>query len=103
MADTIEWLETIGRSAKLRHAPAEELAESLNQTDASDALKAAAMHSDGALLSAEFGEKVMHCESIHTHPHKPHKPHDPQQPDKHEEEEPAHHEDEPDQSEPPSR
>jgi hypothetical protein len=103
MADTIEWLETIGKSAKLRHAPAEALADTLAQTDASDALKTAAIHGDGALLSAEFGEKVMHCESTHTHPHKPHNPDDPHHPHKHDEEEPAHHEDEPGQSEPSSR
>jgi enoyl-CoA hydratase/carnithine racemase len=96
MADTIEWLETIGKSAKLRHAPAEELTHTLEQADASDALKAAVIHGDGALLSAEFGHKPMHGENdTHTHPHPPHHP------DKHkEEEEPAHHEDEPGQSEP---
>jgi hypothetical protein len=67
MTDTIEWLETIGKSAKLRHAPAEELVHTLGQANASDALKAAVMHKDTALLSAEFGKKVMRSDdSTHT-------------------------------------
>jgi len=96
MTDTIEWLETIGKNAKLRHARAEELADALEQAGASDALKAAVTQGDSALLSAEFGEKVMHSESTHTHTHDPHHPHE-------KEEEPTHHEDEPDQSKPQSR
>lgn len=97
MADTIEWLETIGKNAKLRHAPAEQLAHTLEQADASDALKAAVIHGDGSLLSAELGQKDMHSESTHTHTHDPHHPHE--QEDK---EKPARREDEPDQSEPKS-
>jgi hypothetical protein len=91
MADTIEWLETIGKSATLRRASAEELAHTLEHADASDALKTAVLHGDSTLLSTEFGQKDMHSEnSTHTHPRPPHHP------DEHEEEEePAHHEDEP--------
>jgi hypothetical protein len=59
MADTIEWLETIGKNANLRHAPAEELAHTLAQTDASDALKAAVMSADRSPLSTELGHKPM--------------------------------------------
>jgi hypothetical protein len=59
MADTIEWLESIGKNAKLRHAPAEELAHTLAQTDASDALKAAVMSGDRSPLSGELGDKPM--------------------------------------------
>lgn len=110
MADTIEWLETIGKNAKLRHAPPAELAHALGQADASDALKAAVVHGDSALLSAEFGQKDMHSEnSTHTHPRPPHHPHKPHHPDhphrpgEHEEEKPAHPEDEPGKSKPPAR
>jgi len=59
MADTIEWLETIGKNPMLRHAPAEELAQSLEQTDASDALKAAVMFKDRTRLAAELGDRLM--------------------------------------------
>ncbi|GLQ87632.1 hypothetical protein [Dyella flagellata] len=59
MADTIQWLETIGKNAKLRHAPAEELAQTLALADASEALKAAVMCQDRAPLSVEFGHKAM--------------------------------------------
>jgi hypothetical protein len=98
MTDTIEWLETIGKSAKLRHAPAEELAHTLEQTDASDTLRAAVTQGDSALLSAEFGVKTMRSDdSIHTHPHPPHHPR------KEDEEEPDHREDEPDQDKPQSQ
>jgi len=59
MADTIEWLETIGKSAKLRHAAVEELSDTLAQTDASDALRAAIMSGDRSQLSTELGNKPM--------------------------------------------
>lgn len=59
MADTIEWLETIGKNANLRHAPADELVITLAETDASEALKAAVLSGSRAQLSPEFGEKPM--------------------------------------------
>lgn len=59
VADTIEWLETIGTNAKLRHAPAEELAHTLAQADASNALKAAVMSGDRSQLSAEFDHEPL--------------------------------------------
>ena len=64
MSDTIELLETIGRNAALRHASAEELALTLDQADASDALKAAAMFGDSSPLSAELGQKPMHATHV---------------------------------------
>jgi hypothetical protein len=103
MTDTIEWLETIGKSAKLRHAPAEELAHTLEQTDASDTLKAAVIQGDSALLSSEFGVKLMRTDdSSHTHPHPPHHPHHPYKEgeEEKEKEQPDHQEDEPGQSKP---
>ena len=67
MADTIEWLETIGKNAKLRRASKEALTIVLEQAEASEALKAAVKMGDGALLSAEFGHKDMADENeIHT-------------------------------------
>jgi len=56
MKDTIEWLETIGKSARLRHAPAEALANTLALADASDGLKAAVMTRDRSRLTTEFGD-----------------------------------------------
>ncbi|MBE1162537.1 hypothetical protein [Dyella acidiphila] len=55
MLDTIEWLETIGQNASLRHAPAEQLVSTLDQAGASAALKAAAMSGDKSKLSSEWG------------------------------------------------
>lgn len=81
MADTIEWLETIGKNARLRHATAEELAQRLAQTDASDTLKAAVACGDRSLLSAELGHKLMHGDTgSNTHPH-PHPHPEREQPD----------------------
>jgi hypothetical protein len=57
MTDTIELLETIGKDAKLRCAPSEELARTLELRGASDALKAAVISEDSSHLSAEFGHK----------------------------------------------
>jgi hypothetical protein len=62
MADTIEWLETIGKDARLRHAPSEELASTLAMTDASEALKATVISGDRTLLSAELGYQSMNIE-----------------------------------------
>jgi hypothetical protein len=59
MTDTIEWLETIGKNARLRHAPAEELVQTLEQADASDALKAAVIYQDRTRLAAELGDRLM--------------------------------------------
>ena len=67
MTDTIEWLETIGKTARLRHASTEELVQILEQADASIALKAAVKGGDGALLSAEYGYKIMRAvDDVHT-------------------------------------
>lgn len=59
MADTIEWLETIGKNATLCRAPVEKLAEKLELTDATFALKAAVMSGDRSALFAELGNKPM--------------------------------------------
>lgn len=59
MTDTIEWLETIGKNANLRHAPAEELAHTLEEAGASEALKAAVKFEDSSRLSTELGNKPM--------------------------------------------
>ncbi|WP_239537932.1 hypothetical protein [Dyella mobilis] len=65
VTDTIELLETIGKSAVLRHAPTEELMRELERADASDALKAAAKAGDGSLLGEEFGYKTMRVVDSH--------------------------------------
>jgi hypothetical protein len=62
MRDTIELLETIGRNAALRHASTEELAHTLEQADASEALMAAVMTGDSSRLSKELGQKPMHVD-----------------------------------------
>ena len=59
MSDTIDLLESIGKNAALRHASGEDLAQALEQVNASEALKAAAMTGDSTLLSAELGDKPM--------------------------------------------
>ncbi|HEV7775588.1 MAG TPA: hypothetical protein VGO76_01915 [Luteibacter sp.] len=59
MSDTIDLLEAIGKNASLRHASGQELADSLERADASEALKAAAMTGDSSLLCAELGHKPM--------------------------------------------
>lgn len=56
MTDTLELLEAIGQDASLRHATVEELANILEQAQASEALKAAVASGDSSLLSGEFGE-----------------------------------------------
>lgn len=87
MSDTIELLETIGKNAALRHASAEELAHTLEQTDASAALKAAVKSGDSSLLSAEFGHnkplRVDHSPHAPPHEDEPdheHEKDDPRQP-----------------------
>jgi hypothetical protein len=57
MSDTIELLEAIGRDASLRHASAEEVINILEQTEASEALKAAVASGDSSFLSRELGPK----------------------------------------------
>ncbi len=59
MSDTIDLLEAIGKNASLRHASGQELADTLEQADASEALKAAAIAGDSSLLCAELGNKPM--------------------------------------------
>ncbi len=70
MSDTIEWLENIGKNAALRRAPADELASALEQTDASEVLRAAAAAGDSSLLSTELGHKPMKVNhDVHTGGH----------------------------------
>jgi len=59
MLDTIELLETIGRDASLRHAPAYELSAALQRANASPALTSAVASGDSTKLFAELGYKVM--------------------------------------------
>ena len=56
MTDTIDLLEAIGSDASLRHAPAGEMAQRLEQAQASAALIAAAAFGDSSALSVEFGQ-----------------------------------------------
>ena len=89
MADTIEWLETIGKSAKLRRAPTDELMEALELTDASAVLKTAVISQDRSALFAELGHKPMRVMDMNgpSHPEEPDHDHDehtpphPSQPD----------------------
>jgi hypothetical protein len=89
MADTIEWLETIGKSATLRRAPAEKLVETLELTDATNALKTAVTSGDRSWLFAELGNKPMRVMDMdgpsHTeepdHDHDKHTPTPPSSPD----------------------
>jgi hypothetical protein len=57
MMDTIDLLEAIGSDASLRHAPAGELAQHLEQAQASAVLVAAAASGDSSVLSVEFGQQ----------------------------------------------
>ncbi|HUB91449.1 MAG TPA: hypothetical protein VMA74_17135 [Dyella sp.] len=94
MADTIEWLETIGKSAALRRAPAEELVETLELTDATDALKTAVMSGDRSWLFAELGHKSMRVQDMNGPSHEEEPDHDH---DEHTPVRPPH----PDQDQPP--
>ncbi|MEI7037171.1 hypothetical protein [Fulvimonas yonginensis] len=68
MADTLELLEMIGRTASLRRAPPRELVELLRHMEATEALKAAAASGDDAPLCEELGHKPMHSpQSTQTH------------------------------------
>ncbi|NUO71890.1 MAG: hypothetical protein HOQ10_04135 [Frateuria sp.] len=58
MADAIEMLETIGRSASLRHASAEELTHILERELAPEALVAAVTQEDSSLLHAMLGSRL---------------------------------------------
>lgn len=64
MSDTIELLEAIGRDASLRHASSEELANVLQQSQASSALAAAVASGDSSLLSVELGHKPMYLPQV---------------------------------------
>jgi enoyl-CoA hydratase/carnithine racemase len=96
MSDTIELLETIGTNAALRHASPEELAHTLAQADASDALKAAVISGDSSLLSAELGHKPMRQPQTHGPSHEEeesdhgHGEDHPDQPPKPDQNEPLH-------------
>lgn len=96
MSDTIEWLETIGKNATLRHAPAGELAHTLEEAGASNALISAVKFEDSGLLSTELGHKPMKVDHTpHTGGHEEEDPdHDhgedtPRQPSKPEPNEPS--------------
>jgi hypothetical protein len=95
MADTIEWLETIGRSAKLRRAPTEELVQTLELTDATAALKTAVMSQDRSALFAELGHKPMRVQDMNgpSHPEEPdhdHDEHAPPRPTQPDQDQPPH-------------
>jgi hypothetical protein len=92
MSDTIDLLETIGKNAHLRHASADALADTLEQEDASDALKAAVIAGDSGLLAAEFGHKPLRVDQHVNGPG--HEEEDPDHDDDHD------HPSEPDQGEP---
>lgn len=64
MTDTIELLETIGKNATLRRAPAEKLVETLELADASVALKTAVMSGDRSALLNELGNKPMRMHNM---------------------------------------
>jgi len=69
MSDTIELLEAIGRDASLRYASSGELADRLQQSQASGALMAAAAAGDSSLLADELGHKANYQpQSIQTTP-----------------------------------
>jgi len=59
MSDTIELLETIGKDASLRRAPAEDLARALAGLNASAALKQAAASGDAGHLAEELGYRKL--------------------------------------------
>ena len=59
MTDTIKLLETIGKDASLRYAPAETLAQTLADLGANQGLKRAASTGDSSHLSEELGHKVL--------------------------------------------
>ncbi len=58
MSDTIDWLESIGGNASLRHASTEELTDLLEQAQASEALTAAVASGDRSLLAGELGPQL---------------------------------------------
>jgi hypothetical protein len=64
MSDTIDLLNTIGQDAALRYASAEDLEQTLEQADASDAFKAAVASGDSSHLSGEFGIKPMQVPQV---------------------------------------
>lgn len=101
MSDTIELLESIGKSAALRHASAEQLVHALEQADASDALKAAVIAGDISLLSVELGPnrtpRVEH--SPHAPGHEEHPGHDHDHDHDHDDDD-RHHPHKPDRDKP---
>ncbi|WP_445145432.1 hypothetical protein [Dyella sp. Tek66A03] len=59
MTDTIDLLVAIGQDASLRHASTDDLADMLEQAQASEALTAAVASGDSTRLAEEFGQKLM--------------------------------------------
>lgn len=59
MSNTIELLETIGQSASLRYASAEQLLHSLDQVDAPKELKGAISSGDSSFLFMGAGQNTM--------------------------------------------
>lgn len=85
MPDTIELLETIGQSAALRHASANQLARMLEQAKASEALRSAVAAGDSSLLSSEFGHQLNKAPQISNAPG-----HEEDEPDHDGDDEPRH-------------
>ena len=57
MSKTIELLERIGQDASLRHASQEDLAQALDELNASEGLKVAVSSGDKSRLREELGPK----------------------------------------------
>lgn len=64
MTDTIEWLEAIGKNAKLRRAPVEELAQLLVSEDAPATLRDALIKGSRLPLVAELGDLLMQTANV---------------------------------------
>lgn len=85
MPDTIEFLETIGQNAALRHASADELAPMLERAKASAALGSAIAAGDSSRLSGEFGHRANKAPQISNAPG-----HEEDEPDHDGDDEPRH-------------
>ncbi len=81
MTDTIDLLEAIGGDAALRHAAAEDLANVLEEAQASAALISAVASGDRAMLAAEFGNRVnLTTESVQSPAHEEEEEEDGEEP-----------------------
>lgn len=68
MSDTIDLLDSIGKDASLRHASAADLAVLLNQTGASEVLKAAVAAGNSSLLTTELGYRLNQAPQVFNAP-----------------------------------